>query len=575
MMTLLLLAAATIVTEPIPRGKIHLQGFDCDENAIYWGFGQEVVKTDWDGHILAEGVSRFEPDQGFGKQVLKGHIGDLCVVSGKVYATSWYLHCEGTPSKRKYIRQGMVQVFDAETMKFLWMHPVPYAIDGITPRDGRLLIRPNWEDSCAPFPEGDKHAQAIVTVWDMDVTKEERRFLCSTDSSPINGGFQTITAWKGMLWGGAYEDKKFYDRYPNRNRTFLMTADGKCVAASPLSTACGFAVVPPSRADGRDLFLVGDSTTEKLGTNGVVRTVGRARLYAWDGKAFVAAKDKSRTALVSGTFIDHVHRGGGARTRPDNTLETFVWAWEHGAGVECDCRLTKDCVAVMLHDGTLKRTGRKAPAEILTNKVSQLDYAQIKDVDVGSYLNEKYAAERVPTLDQVLAELKRDPRRTLFVDDKGIGPKRLAKVAREAGALDQVWYTSCSPKQIADWHRLTGGGKSRLWWGPGTREHTPEALAAAEKRYEQLMKSVRARKYEGVTLVCFDVHYNPKFADPFVPSSDYLRRLAAEFKKAGVVFTCIPYEGGNDVNAYLKLRELGVEGFGTDDPTVLFKAREI
>ena len=87
------LRTATIVTEPIPRGKIHLQGFDCDENAIYWGFGQEVVKTDWNGKILAEGVSRFEPDQGFEKQVLKGHIGDLCVVNGKVYATSWYLHC--------------------------------------------------------------------------------------------------------------------------------------------------------------------------------------------------------------------------------------------------------------------------------------------------------------------------------------------------------------------------------------------------------------------------------------------------------------------------------------------------
>ena len=32
----------------------------------------------------------------------------------------------------------------------------------------------------------------------------------------------------------------------------------------------------------------------------------------------------------------HVHRGGGAFEAPDNTLETFLWCWEHGSALECD-----------------------------------------------------------------------------------------------------------------------------------------------------------------------------------------------------------------------------------------------
>ena len=286
--------------------------------------------------------------------------------------------------------------------------------------------------------------------------------------------------------------------------------------------------------------------------------------------AAVAPQRDSKPSIPDGAFINHVHRGGGARTRPDNTLETFVWAWEHGAGVECDCRLTKDRVPVMLHDATLSRTGRQAAPELLKTEVARLTYEQIREVDVGRYLGERYAGQHVPTLDQVLAELKKDPRRTLFVDDKGLGPKLLASLARAAGALDQVWYTSCSPQKIAEWHSLSEGGKSRLWWGPGTREHTPQALEAAEARYEKLMNDVRKRGYKGITLVCFDVHYNPAFDDPFVPSSAYLRRLADEFKKAGVIFTCIPYEGGGDARAYHELRKLGVEGFGTDNPETLF-----
>ena len=30
-------------------------------------------------------------------------------------------------------------------------------------------------------------------------------------------------------------------------------------------------------------------------------------------------------------YISHVHRGGGKKESPDNTLATFKWCWENGS----------------------------------------------------------------------------------------------------------------------------------------------------------------------------------------------------------------------------------------------------
>lgn len=48
-----------------------------------------------------------------------------------------------------------------------------------------------------------------------------------------------------------------------------------------------------------------------------------------------------------GLYRSQVHRGGGARSRsrPDNSLETFLWCWGYGMAPQADARLTKDGVA--------------------------------------------------------------------------------------------------------------------------------------------------------------------------------------------------------------------------------------
>ena len=271
-------------TEPVPRDGIHLQGFDCDESGIYWGFGREVLKTDWSGRILAEGISRFEPDQGFGQKV-RGHIGDVCVASGRVWATSWYM----PPGKSGYANAvAEIQVFDARTMKRLDSRPMPCGVDGVTCLDGVFYSRHNWERASKGFfPDADPARAAVVIRWKDDFRTEDRRILFRTDGSPIDGGFQTMTAWNGLIWGCSYAG---YDpsgeNYPRHNRTFLCLPDGTPLAGCDLDGACGLAVVPRTIAGDRKLFIVGSNRAVK-GADGTRRTVGLARYVEWRDGEFV------------------------------------------------------------------------------------------------------------------------------------------------------------------------------------------------------------------------------------------------------------------------------------------------
>ena len=45
-----------------------------------------------------------------------------------------------------------------------------------------------------------------------------------------------------------------------------------------------------------------------------------------------------------GLYRSQIHRGGGTRSRPDNSLETFLWCWGRGFAPEADARLAKDGV---------------------------------------------------------------------------------------------------------------------------------------------------------------------------------------------------------------------------------------
>ena len=93
------------------------------------------------------------------------------------------------------------------------------------------------------------------------------------------------------------------------------------------------------------------------------------------------------------------HRGAAARA-PENTLAGLHRAAALGARwVEVDVMLTGDGVPVLIHDETLQRTtnGR--------GRVAERTAAEIAALDAGSWFAPAFAGERVPTLDQAVAQL--------------------------------------------------------------------------------------------------------------------------------------------------------------------------
>lgn len=90
------------------------------------------------------------------------------------------------------------------------------------------------------------------------------------------------------------------------------------------------------------------------------------------------------------------HRGSSL-VAPENTVSAIKAAIDHEADyAEIDVQMTKDKKIVLLHDNSLKRIAG------VTKKVSELNYSEIKKLDVGSYFNQKFAGERIPLLEDVI-----------------------------------------------------------------------------------------------------------------------------------------------------------------------------
>ena len=90
------------------------------------------------------------------------------------------------------------------------------------------------------------------------------------------------------------------------------------------------------------------------------------------------------------------HRGSKG-THPENTLASFKEAVRVGSdGIELDVHLTNDGHLVIIHDETVDRTTNG------TGEIRNLTLAEIKAMDAGSWFHNKYAGEKIPTLEEVL-----------------------------------------------------------------------------------------------------------------------------------------------------------------------------
>ena len=148
--------------------------------------------------------------------------------------------------------------------------------------------------------------------------------------------------------------------------------------------------------------------------------------------AFLSNRDP-RPALVI------AHRGASA-IAPENTLASFRLAAEqHTDFIELDVQESADGQVLVVHDSDLMKVGRN-PA-----KIWSADAATLRAVDIGSFKDPRYSAERLPTLAEALAVCK--GRCRVIVELKSYGhdqqlEQRVATIVEEAGMADACIFMS-------------------------------------------------------------------------------------------------------------------------------------
>jgi glycerophosphoryl diester phosphodiesterase len=149
-------------------------------------------------------------------------------------------------------------------------------------------------------------------------------------------------------------------------------------------------------------------------------------------------------AAVKRTRLDHhvevtAHRGSSKRA-PENTLSAIEAAIEDGADYcEIDVQETADGVIVVLHDEDLMRVAGVA------RKIWEISYAEIRELDAGSWFATSFAGERVPTLAEAI-ETARD-RIKLNIELKFNGhdemlAERVVQVLEDADFVSQSLVSS-------------------------------------------------------------------------------------------------------------------------------------
>ncbi len=93
------------------------------------------------------------------------------------------------------------------------------------------------------------------------------------------------------------------------------------------------------------------------------------------------------------------HRGSSAQA-PENTVAAFKLAWEQGADAcENDIYLTQDGKIVVIHDADTKRTTGTSM------RVAESTLAALQALDAGSFKDQAWRGEKIPSLSEALATM--------------------------------------------------------------------------------------------------------------------------------------------------------------------------
>lgn len=171
---------------------------------------------------------------------------------------------------------------------------------------------------------------------------------------------------------------------------------------------------------------------------------------------FTYAQDKK---IISG------HRGTIENGMPENSISAMEEVLKHTPAIfEVDPRLTKDSIAIMVHDATLDRTTTG------TGKVSDYTWEELKNLKLKD-VNGNVTKYKINTLDEMIKWAK--GKTILNLDKKDLPLETTAEIIRKHDAYTWVWvtvhtieqakfYLDQNPKQYLSMHIKDGSALDKF-----------------------------------------------------------------------------------------------------------------
>lgn len=262
------------------------------------------------------------------------------------------------------------------------------------------------------------------------------------------------------------------------------------------------------------------------------------------------------------------HRGAGVLAE-EGTIEAFELGWKLGTYPESDLRATKDGVIVSFHDNDFARVVKDAPPVLKKLGVKDLTWAELSQLDVGSWKGEPFKGRRVLAMATVFEIMRDHPERHIYMDVKSIEFPRLAEEVRKYGVEKKIVLASPKVEQLRAWKALVPESGTLLW------------MHGNEAKLDKELAELRLTNFAGVTQV--QIHVYPKATkdswapptdesppgDPFRLRNAFLRETGEDLRAHGVLFQAFPYT--HDPSVYARLLDLGVMSFATDHPDVAMR----
>jgi len=312
-------------------------------------------------------------------------------------------------------------------------------------------------------------------------------------------------------------------------------------------------IVPSKRATGACVLCLVGAVALVLASRGIAFGQGAATKTSTPG-LFASKSDWNvRDHVPLSEIVVQSHRGAGMLA-PENTLTAFQLAWKLGTVPEADLRMTNDGVVVAFHDNDFRRLVKNADEELKKKGVADLDWAALRNLEIGEEKDGAFAGCRVPAADEIFELVAADPRRRVYLDIKQIDLEKLADKVKAAGIQSQVILASTDYALIRQWKALAPASGTLLWMGGDE-----PALA---KRIEELRKT----QFAGVTQL--QIHVGSRKTpegEKITPSEAFLIQTGKELRARGILFQTLPL-GRSDAEIYWRLMDLGVASFATDFP---------